>query len=120
MLRDLTVQVSKARFSHCLIYNLSNDILNPVTGETTSQGAQCILNYFNSFCKEGNLTFFCCCRKGLANEVTVTWEGGNMWPFTCLGFEKEMPSLPGKFYVNISSSQYIKGNCEKFLHISAS
>jgi len=56
----------------------------------------------------------------LANEVTVTWEGGNMWPFTCLGFEKEMPSLPGKFYVNISSSQYIKGNCETFLHISAS
>ncbi|XP_045189893.2 nucleoporin NUP42-like [Mercenaria mercenaria] len=33
--------------------------------------------------------------KGLATEVSQTWEGGNMWPFSCLGFEKDMPSLPG-------------------------
>lgn len=33
--------------------------------------------------------------KGLSAEVATTWEGGNMWPFTCLSFEKDMPSLPG-------------------------
>lgn len=33
--------------------------------------------------------------RGIGNEVTVTFEGGKMWPFTCMGFEKDMPSIPG-------------------------
>ncbi|XP_060563912.1 nucleoporin NUP42-like, partial [Ruditapes philippinarum] len=41
--------------------------------------------------------------KGLAVEVAQTWEGGNMWPFSCLGFEKDLPSLPG--FMDISPEE---------------
>ncbi|KAL4231408.1 Nucleoporin-like protein 2 [Mactra antiquata] len=33
--------------------------------------------------------------KELASEISDAWEGGKIWPFSCLAFEKDMPSLPG-------------------------
>ncbi|XP_052771292.1 nucleoporin NUP42-like [Mya arenaria] len=33
--------------------------------------------------------------RALSAEITSMWEAGKMWPFSCMGFEKDMPSLPG-------------------------
>lgn len=44
--------------------------------------------------------------KSLAAEVTTTWEGGNMWPFSCLSFEKDMPSLPGFMDISPEEMRY--------------
>ncbi|WAR21620.1 NUP42-like protein [Mya arenaria] len=32
--------------------------------------------------------------RALSAEITSMWEAGKMWPFSCMGFEKDMPSLP--------------------------
>lgn len=33
--------------------------------------------------------------KSLSTEVANTWEGGKMWPFTCIAVDKDMDNLPG-------------------------
>ncbi|XP_052226977.1 uncharacterized protein LOC127841888 isoform X2 [Dreissena polymorpha] len=44
--------------------------------------------------------------KGLATEVTSMWDIGKMWPFSCMGFEKDMPSLPGLTDISMEELRY--------------
>lgn len=37
-------------------------------------------------------------RNTLISEVKE-WERNKMWPFSCIGFEKDSPCVPGKYFL---------------------
>lgn len=37
-------------------------------------------------------------RNTLISEVKE-WERNKMWPFSCIGFEKDSPCVPGKYFI---------------------